>query len=106
MPGIRVFHPTEKSVTYTLADQKRPYRVPFECPSCHLTHVFKTYHIALDSFGFSIISTEIWEKLQHIPSQPFQLSNEVAKPPPQIIQPGGPLKIVNLPLAQEKRSGT
>jgi hypothetical protein len=85
MPGVRILHDSEMSCVFTLVDGKRPYKAPLACPACAKTHEFKTYHISLDGEGFAIVSPEVWKKLQRIPGQPFRLSNEVEKPPPQIV---------------------
>jgi hypothetical protein len=85
MSGLRITHPSASSAIYTLVDGKRKYRKPLECWTCARTHVFKTYHITLDGNGAGIVSHEIWAKLKKIPGQPFSLSNEVAKPPAQVI---------------------
>lgn len=89
MPGVRIQHPTERSVTFTLVDSARPYREPWTCPpppaGCGSTHQFKTYHLRLDETGAAIVSVEIVERLKRIPLQPFIFVNEVAKPPDQVI---------------------
>lgn len=85
MAGVRIQHPAKRNVTYTLVDPGRPYRAPIECPTCHLTHQFKTYHFALDETGAAIVSIEIIERLKRIPGQPFAIANEVARPPDQTI---------------------
>lgn len=85
MPGVRIQHPTARSVIYTLVDGSRPYRTPFACGACHRVHEFKTYHFALDEVGAAIVSPEIVERLARIPGQPFAIANEVAAPPAQTI---------------------
>jgi hypothetical protein len=101
VPGVRVRHPRSSSCVYTLAAGDRPYREPFECPTCGRTHEFKTYHIVLDSDGFAIVSPEVWAKLQRIPAQPFALVNEVAHPPPLVIGLGSPPQHTRPVVAQE-----
>lgn len=81
MPGIRIHHRSFVSKVLTMVDQRRPYSTPFECPMCHLTHVFKTYHISLDSDGFAIVSPVVWEKLQQLRDHGFEQMNVVEKPP-------------------------
>lgn len=94
MAGVRIYSPVGHNGHYVIVDQTRPYTTPFECSGCHNTHVFKTYHIRLDSFGFAIVSREVWARLQAIPGAPFELSNEVEKPPSQIVSPfGDPLQV-------------
>lgn len=95
MPGVRIQHPTERNVTFTLAaapaaaSPGRPYTEPWTCPpppsGCGSTHLFKTYHLRLDEAGSTIVSKEIAEYLKQIPGQPFRFTNEVANPPAQTI---------------------
>lgn len=89
MPGIRIQHPTERNVTFTLADGSRPYREPWTCPpppaGCASTHLVKTYHLRLDETGSAIVSHEIVDRLRRIPGQPFVIANEVAEPPKQVV---------------------
>lgn len=98
MAGVRIHHPNEQSCQFVLVDGNRPYTAPFECPICHRTHLFKTYHIRLDGLGFAIVSPEVWGRLVRIPASPFVLANEVEKPPPQLISPFGeplPMRVSN-----------
>jgi hypothetical protein len=83
--GVKIHHPTERSCVYVLMNPKRPYPTPYVCGWCMTTHLFKAYHIIIDSFGNAIIAKGIVDKLKMIPGQPFQFENEVAKPPPMII---------------------
>lgn len=90
MPGVRIQHPTERSVAYTLADGARSYPEPWTCPpppmGCGSTHLFKTYHFRLDETGAAIVSEQIVERLKRIPGQPFMFVNEVTRPPAQIVR--------------------
>lgn len=85
MAGIRIRHPKESSVTYTIVAGDRPYKEPVACWRCGRTHEFKTYHFDLDATGAAIVSVEVWEKLQQIPGQPFTLEGEVKKPPKRFV---------------------
>ena len=90
MPGVRIQHPRERNVTFSLVDGSRPYREPWTCPpppaGCGSTHLFKTYHLRLDETGAAIVSAEIVERLGRIPGQPFAIANEVAAPPAQVVR--------------------
>lgn len=98
MSGIRIQHPTKRSTTFTLVDGSRPYREPWTCPpppeGCASTHQFKTYHLRLDETGAVIVSHEILAYLKRISGQPFEVSNEVAKPPTQYVRP--PLLVIRV----------
>lgn len=85
MSGVRIQHTTERNVTFTLVDGKRPYQHPIDCPVCHRVHTFKTYHIALDETGAAIVSLEIAERIKALPNSGFAVTNEVRKPPPLIV---------------------
>jgi hypothetical protein len=84
--GVRIQHPTERNVTFTLVDGARPYRVPVDCGHCHRQHAFKTYHLTLDETGAAVVSTEIVARLQRIPGNPFAVANVVPDPPAQTIR--------------------
>ena len=103
MPGVRIQHPTARSVTFTLVDGSRPYHEPWACPpppaGCASTHLMKTYHIPLDETGAAIVSLEIIERLGRIPGQPFALTNEVVAPPAQRLLIPSPLKVLARALA-------
>lgn len=90
MAGVRIQHPTERSCSFTLVDQARPYPEPWTCPAppvgCGSTHLFKTYHLRLDETGAAIVSEQIVARLKRIPLQPFMFTNAVEKPPAQVIQ--------------------
>lgn len=89
MSGLRITHPTERSCTFTLIDGSRAYPRPIACLVCGRMHELKTYHITLDAEGAAIVSTEVWQRVSVIPGQPFRLRNEVAAPPPLILELGG-----------------
>jgi hypothetical protein len=44
--------------------------------------------VSLDSFGFAIVSVEVWQKIQTLFDHGFELANEVEKPPAQKIAVG------------------
>lgn len=87
MPGIRVQHPTQKSVRYTVVEPDRPYPVPYTCTppdmgGCGSTHQFKTHHLNLDEVGAVILSTGVFERIGHrLTIDGFTVTGEVAKPP-------------------------
>lgn len=86
MPGVRIRHATERSCTYVIVDQKRPYTAPVVCIACGVTHTFKTYHLTLDGNGAGIVSPEIAAKLGSFgPQTGFTVMNEVATPPAILI---------------------
>lgn len=97
MAGIRIQHPTERSVTFTIADQRRPYRGgPLACSvsiyvagqlaPCARTHTFKTYHLNLDETGAVIVSETIWERVgPQFSAAGFRVANAVENPPDQTI---------------------
>ena len=94
MAGVRIQHPTARSVTLTLASS-RPLRGSLACQAqivvrgelrpCARIHTVKTYHLNLDQTGAVIVSAEVWDMLQRIPSNTFRVANEVARPPDQVI---------------------
>lgn len=93
--GIRIQHPTARSVTFTITDANRPYPAPLTCMAeiidagarrpCARVHVAKTYHLNLDESGAAVVSTTVAERLGRIPGQPFRHANVVAEPPHQTI---------------------
>jgi hypothetical protein len=97
--GVRIQHPTESSVMFTLVDGARPLGRVTGCGTCHRPHAFKTYHLVLDDAGSVIVSTTIWDRLRGIPGQPFHLANAVARPPDQHV-------VVTTPLIARMRGTT
>lgn len=87
MPGIRVQHPTEKSVRYTVVDGNVPYPSPYTCTppefgGCGSIHLFKTHHLNLDATGAVIVSTGVYDLIKgRLALDGFIETNEVAKPP-------------------------
>lgn len=88
-----------------VVDHARPFRPPTDgqrledvqpiCPSCGVQHFTKTYHLQLRA-GSVIVSTGVWEALQAIADNPFEVVNTVADPPGQIIAPwsNNPIRLV------------
>lgn len=102
MAGIRIRHPSERNVTYTIVAGDRPYREAINCSRCGRMHTFKTYHIDLDDTGSAIVSVEVWEKLGRIPGQPFGLEGEVKQPPKRIVGlAAGPVHLAPISEHQE-----
>lgn len=95
MPGVRIQHPTERNAMFTLVDAAVPYLEPYECSKCHRVHTFQTFHIELDETGAGIVSPAVLERLKRLPLNPFQISNEVEKPPDQKIG----MSIIRVPIA-------
>ena len=87
MPGIRVQHPTARSVRYTVVDSKVPYPVPYVCTppalgGCGSTHQFKTHHLNLDETGSAIVSEGVFERIRdRLKLDGFSAYTEVAQPP-------------------------
>lgn len=87
MAGIRVQHPTERSVRYTVVDGRVPYPEPYPCTppefgGCGSTHLFKTHHLNLDSTGAVIVSDGVFERIRdRLALDGFVITNEVDRPP-------------------------
>lgn len=113
MAGVRIQHPTARSVTFTMVDGSRVYREPFACHAlivvrgelrpCARIHTHKTYHLNLDESGAVIVAPEIVARLERIPGNPFRIANEVLEPPAQrIVAPL--LRILTRPIAPGART--
>jgi hypothetical protein len=87
MPGIRVQHPTQRNVRYTVVEGDKPYPVPYQCTppefgGCAGVHVFKTHHLNLDDTGTVIVSTGVYDRIRgRLALDGFVVTNEVKKPP-------------------------
>jgi hypothetical protein len=87
MSGIRVQHPTQRNVRYTIVDQNQPYPEPYTCTppefgGCGSVHLFKTHHLNLDDVGAVIVSTGVYDRIKaRLAIDGFALTNEVKKPP-------------------------
>lgn len=118
MPGIRVQHPTQKNVRYTVVEPENPYPVPYTCTppefgGCGSTHMFKTHHLNLDETGAVILSTGVFDRIKaRLGLDGFVVGNEVSKPPPLGVGISAPkgkkgawgdIKIVRSPNSKEPR---
>lgn len=87
MPGIRVQHPTQRNVRYTVVDSNVPYPEPYHCTppefgGCGSVHLFKTHHLNLDETGSVIVSTGVYDRIKNrLAIDGFATVNEVQKPP-------------------------
>jgi hypothetical protein len=87
MPGIRVQHPTETNVRYTVVEPNVPYGLPYQCTppdmgGCGAVHLFKTHHLNLDAAGACIVSTGVYERIKdRLALDGFSTTGEVKKPP-------------------------
>jgi hypothetical protein len=87
MPGVRVQHPTQRNVRYTVVEKNKPYPAPYTCTppdmgGCGSTHLFKTHHLNLDETGAVILSTGVFERINSLLAiDGFKVTNEVIKPP-------------------------
>lgn len=87
MPGVRVQHPTQKNVRYTVVEPNIPYPEPYTCTppefgGCGSTHLFKTHHLNLDDTGSVIVSTGVYDRIKdRLELDGFATVNEVKKPP-------------------------
>lgn len=57
------------------------------CSKCRVQHFHKTYHLQLRA-GTVIVSETIWQNLQQMTPQRWELVNVVEDPPAQTIEPG------------------
>lgn len=92
MPGIRLQAPPGvRNVRYTVVEAANPYPVPYTCTSpmmggCGSTHLFKTHHLNIDDTGAVIVSTGVYDRIKsRLELDGYVLANEVAKPPPIIV---------------------
>jgi hypothetical protein len=87
MPGIRIQHPTQRDVRYTVVEPNIPYQLPYQCTppefgGCGSVHLFKTHHLNLDATGACIVSTGVYERIKdRLALDGFATVNEVKKPP-------------------------
>lgn len=87
MAGVRVQHPTQRNVRFTIVEPDRPYPVPYQCTppefgGCGSVHTFKTHHLNLDETGSAIVGDVLYEKIkQHLVLNGFVETNTVERPP-------------------------
>ena len=89
IPGVRIHHPIQRNVRFTVTEPNVPYNVPFQCTEpllggCGQVHLYKTHHLNLDETGAVIVEKVLFEKLRaHLVAFGFEIDGVVAKPPPQ-----------------------
>lgn len=104
MAGIRIQHPSQRNVRFTVVEKENPYRTPYQCTppamgGCGAMHLFKTHHLNLDETGSAIIGDVLYHKIKHkLVLNGFVEQNEVLKPPAIGISVGGGVAAVGLPL--------
>lgn len=87
MAGIRVQHPTQRNVRYTVVDGSVPYPVPYTCTppefgGCGTVHLFKTHHLNLDDTGSCIVSTGVFDRIKdRLTLDGFTVGQEIKRPP-------------------------
>lgn len=87
MAGVRVQHPTERNVRYTVVEGDRPYREPYHCTppefgGCGSIHLFKTHHLNVGEDGACIVNDVLYDKIKLLlVAAGFSETNVVAKPP-------------------------
>jgi hypothetical protein len=87
MAGIRIQHPTQRNVRFTITDPSVPYSTPRECTppeygGCGRVHTHKTHHLNLDEMGACIIGDVLYEKIKgYLVAFGFSETNVVKKPP-------------------------
>lgn len=89
MPGVRVQHPTERNVRYTVVEPEVVYSTPYTCTppefgGCGSVHIFKTHHLNVDETGAAIVNDVLFKKIRHhLIAEGFVEGNVVKKPPVQ-----------------------
>lgn len=87
VPGVRVQHPTQRNVRFTIVEKDRPYTLPYQCSApefggCGSTHLFKTHHLSLDETGSAIVERTLYNRIKHLlVLNGFTETNVVRKPP-------------------------
>lgn len=88
MAGVRIQHPTQRNVRFTISEPDHPYPSgPYQCTppefgGCGQVHIFKTHHLNLDETGAAIVGDVLFEKVKlHLVAAGFIVTNEVQKPP-------------------------
>lgn len=87
MAGVRVQHPTERNVRYTVVEHEIVLDQPYQCTppeygGCGGTHLFKTHHLNVDETGSCIIGDVLYKKIRHhLEAEGFVEQNVVKRPP-------------------------
>lgn len=87
MAGVRIQHPTARSVRFTITDPDRPYPRPFQCSppefgGCGQVHLFKTHHLNLDDTGAVIVGDDLYRLARPmLEAAGFRETNLVPRPP-------------------------
>ena len=87
MPGVRIQHPVQRNVRYTVVEGDRPYPAPYQCTppaigGCGSVHLWKTHHLNLDEQGAVIVSETVFNRIRgRLLADGFVVTNEVERPP-------------------------
>jgi hypothetical protein len=101
VPGVRITHPVQRNVRFTVTEPSIPYNTPFQCTEpllggCGQVHLFKTHHLNLDDTGSVIVERVLFEKLKvYLIAFGFVIANDVTRPPPQDLGLAvGPVRLI------------
>jgi len=87
MAGVRIQHPIQRNVRFTVSDPNIPMNPPYQCTppefgGCGQVHLFKTHHLNLDETGSVIVGDVLYEKIKgYLFAFGFVETNAVANPP-------------------------
>ena len=79
--GVRLHHPHFASCTFVV-ELPKLYPEPYDCPSCKMTHLYKSIHLRLDANGDVLVNKGVYQTLLQVNLAGMQMMNEVREPPP------------------------
>ena len=102
MGGVRLHHPTLRSVIFTITNFAVPLKAPMFCWSCSggaegdpatpraVVHTHKTFHLNIDAVGDVVVAEPIVEMMQRTGLlEELTAMKGIARPEKQVIALGG-----------------
>jgi hypothetical protein len=82
MSSVRLTHDDGlRNVIVTVTHPHLRYPSPQLCPSCHVLHAQKTYHIWFDDSAGAVVAPEVFTRLQQCGLPNMTVESEVVSPP-------------------------
>lgn len=90
--AVRIHHPTLRNCTFTVMQPSVIYPVPFDCPMCGITHIYKTFHLQLNQHGDVCVHNDIYELFKREGILEDLTATKEVTPAPTVLFQGGSVR--------------